>query len=394
MLDTTTAQVTSTYGETAAADLPTVSTGGAGLGVLNLSLYSAGVASPGGLGAGTGPSIGGQRSRNNNFTIEGVDNNNKVVTGPLAIIPNDAVASFTLLENQFNAEFGHSSGGQFNTVVQSGTNSFHGKVYEYFQNRNLNAIDYVVALPAEASGSVPKNPRFDSNRFGGQFGGPVIKNKLFFFFNYEYNPVGQSATPASPLVPTASGWAALDALTGVNQTNLTVFKKYTPTAPARSTSETVNGTPIDLGVFPIVAPNFINYRNWVVSSDYNISEHDQLRGRFIYNKSSGTDIAAQLPVFYGTAPTISDVFTLGEYHTFSSMLANELRIGFNRFYSQVLVGTFSFPGLDQFPNLQFFDLNLQLGPNPVGPQGTIQNTYQLVDNLTWTKGSPHAPVWS
>jgi hypothetical protein len=386
MLDTITAQVTSTYGEIAAADVATVSTGGAGLGVLNLSLYSAGVASPGGLGAGTGPSIGGQRSRNNNFTIEGVDNNSKVVTGPLAIVPNDAVASFSLLQNQFSAEFGHSSGGQFNTVVQSGTNNFHGKVYEYFQNRNLNAIDYVVALPAEASGNVPKNPRFDSNRFGGQLGGPVIKNKLFFFFNYEYNPVGQSATPASPLVPTASGWAALDSLTGVNPTNLEVFKKYTPTAPAKTTSKTVNGTPIDLGVFPIVAANFINYRNWVASGDYKIGEHDQLRGRFIYNKSSGTDISAQLPAFYGTAPTITDVFTLGEYHTFSTMLANEARIGFNRLYQQILVGTYSFPGLDQFPNLQFFDLNLQLGPNPVGPQGTIQNTYQLVDNLTWTKG--------
>ncbi len=385
-LDTTTAQVTSTYGEIAAADLPTVSTGGAGLGVLNLSLYSAGVASPGGLGAGTGPSIGGQRSRNNNFTIEGVDNNNKVVTGPLAIIPNDAVASFTLLENQFSAEFGHSSGGQFNTVVQSGTNSFHGKAYEYLQNRNLNAIDYIVALPAEAAGNAPRNPRFDSNRFGGQVGGPIIKNKLFFFFNYEYNPVGQSATPASPLVPTAAGWTTLNGLAGINKTNLGVFQKFTPTAAAKTASETVNGTPIDLGVFPIAAPNFINYRNWVVSSDYNISDHDQLRGRFIYNKSSGIDIAAQLPVFFGSAPAISDVFTLGEYHTFSPALANEIRVGFNRYFAQVQIGNFSFPGLDQFPNLQFFDLNLQLGPNPVGPQGTIQNTYQLVDNVTYTKG--------
>jgi hypothetical protein len=385
-LDSTTAQITSTYGEIAAADVATVSTGGTGLGVLNLSLYSAGVASPGGLGAGTGPSIGGQRSRNNNFTIEGVDNNSKTVTGPLAIVPNDAVASFTLLQNQFGAEFGHSSGGQFNTVVQSGTSSFHGKAYEYLQNRNLNAIDYVVALPAEASGSVPKNPRFDSNRFGGQLGGPIIRNKLFFFFNYEYNPVGQSATPASPLVPTANGWAALDSLTGINQTNLGVFQKYTPTAPIKTTSETVNGTPIEMGVFPIAAPNFINYRNWVASSDYTIGDRDQLRGRFIYNKSSGTDISAQLPVFYGSAPTISDVFTLGEYHSFSPMMANEFRIGFNRFDQQILVGAFSFPGLDQFPNLQFFDLNLQLGPNPVGPQATIQNTYQVVDNLTWTRG--------
>ena len=69
----------------------------------------------------------GQRSRNNNFTIEGVDNNSKVVTGPLAIVPNDAVASFSLLQNQFSAEFGHSSGGQFNTVVQSGSNNFPEK---------------------------------------------------------------------------------------------------------------------------------------------------------------------------------------------------------------------------------------------------------------------------
>ncbi len=78
------------------------------------------------MGVGTGPSVGGQRPRNNNFTIEGVDNNNKGVTGPLVTVPNDAVAEFSLLQNQFSPEFGHSSGGQFNTVVKSGTNSYHG----------------------------------------------------------------------------------------------------------------------------------------------------------------------------------------------------------------------------------------------------------------------------
>jgi hypothetical protein len=390
VIDTTTAQLTSNYDEIAARDLPAVNTSAGGLGAYNLSLLSAGVASPGGVGAGAGPSIGGQRSRNNNFTIEGVDNNNKVVTGPLAIIPNDAVASFTLLENQFSAEFGHSSGGQFNTVVQSGTNTFHGKLYEYFQNRDLNAIDYIVALPAEQVPEVPKNPRYDNNRFGGQFGGPIIKNKLFFFFNYEYNPVGQTASPASPLTPTANGWATLQGLgSGINQNNLAILQKYTPTSTCSGAScktEMVNGASVEEGVFPIVAGNFINYRNWVVSSDYNIGEHDQLRGRFIYNKSAGADIAAQLPVFFGTEPTISDVFTLGEYHSFSPMLTNEFRLGFNRYYQQIPVGNFSFPGLDQFPNLVFVNENLQLGPDPNGPQGTIQNTYQLVDNVSWTKG--------
>jgi len=98
-------------------------------------------------------------------------------------------------------------------------------IYEYFQNPNRNAIGYVVALPAEASGNVPKNPRFGSKGFS-QVAGPVVKNKLFFFFNYEYNAVGQSATPASPLVPTASGWDALDALTGVNYTAPAAARNY------------------------------------------------------------------------------------------------------------------------------------------------------------------------
>ena len=120
------------------------------------------------LALATGPSVGGQRPRNNDFTIEGVDNNNKGVTGPLVMVPNDAVAEFSLLENQFSPEFGHSSGGQFNTVVKSGTNSFHGVAYVYNQNRNYDAFDSLNGI-----GGLTSNPRFDNNRFGGQIGGPI-----------------------------------------------------------------------------------------------------------------------------------------------------------------------------------------------------------------------------
>src|SRR5215469_17768225 len=94
-----------------------------GLGVINLSLLQAGVGSTGGLGAGTGPAVGGQRPRNNNFTVEGIDENDKGVTGPDMYVPNDAVQNFTILQNQFSAEFGHSTGGQFNTSIVSGTNT-------------------------------------------------------------------------------------------------------------------------------------------------------------------------------------------------------------------------------------------------------------------------------
>src|SRR6201984_343996 len=138
-LDTTTAQITSTFDQKLNADLPVSAVTG---GVLNLSLLSAGVATGGGIGAGMGPAVGGQRPRNNNFTIEGVDKNNKSVTGALVHIPNDAVAEFSVLQNQFAPDFGPSSGGQFNTIIKSGTNSYHGDAYIYSENRNFNAIDH------------------------------------------------------------------------------------------------------------------------------------------------------------------------------------------------------------------------------------------------------------
>src|SRR5262249_10532514 len=137
-IDTTTAQVQTTFQTRQLADLGAASTGS---GVINLSLLSAGVTSSGGAGQGTGPSVGGQRPTNNSFTIEGIDNNSLAVTGPVVTIPNDAVSEFSILQNQFSADFGHSSGGQFNQVIKSGTNEFHGMAYDYFNNRNLDAAD-------------------------------------------------------------------------------------------------------------------------------------------------------------------------------------------------------------------------------------------------------------
>ncbi|HSC44978.1 MAG TPA: carboxypeptidase-like regulatory domain-containing protein, partial [Candidatus Acidoferrum sp.] len=215
-LDTTTATVSNTFDERFASDLPAASVGN---GVLNLSLLGSGVASSGGVGAGAGPTVGGQRPRNNNFTIEGVDNNSKSVTGPLVGIPNDAVAEFSVLQNQYSPEFGHSSGGQFNTIVKSGTNDFHGAAYIYSQNRNFNAID-----PSLKNQGFTSNPRFDSNRMGGDVGGPIKHNKLFFFGALQYNPVGQASVSASALCsPTSAGYTQLGNIVSTNdysQTNL------------------------------------------------------------------------------------------------------------------------------------------------------------------------------
>jgi hypothetical protein len=424
-LDTTTTNLTQTFSNTELTDLPSTASGGStGFGVLNASLLSPGVASSGGIGIGIGPSIGGQRPRNNNFTIEGIDNNNKALTGPLAYIPNDSVQGFTIITNQFSPEFGHSSGGQFNTNVISGTNHFHGRAYEYFQNRNLNA------LSGTQGGKPAINPRFDNNRYGGQIGGPVLRDKLFFFGSYERNSIGQNPAIFS-CVPTAAGLNTLKALGatyGLNATNLAQYLQYTPAAtitgsgggPISASADQACGnsatgpqflqvyqgtafdkpsgiyggaspsTNIPLGNYQSTASTPSNFDVLTTSMDYTISAKDSVRGRYIYNRLTDTDNAVNtvpFPVFNTTQPFRYHLVALSEYHTFSPNLTNEFRVGFNRYENEVTSGNFSYPGLDQFPNLTFDDQGaVNLGPDPNAPQFTIQNLYQVTDNINYVKG--------
>ena len=407
-INTTSAQIENTFSKKESADLPIASIG---LGVINLALLQAGVASSGGVGAGIGPSVGGQRPRNNNFTIEGVDNNNKSVTGPLVLIPNDAVEEFSALQNQYSPEFGHSTGGQFNTIVVSGTNQFHGKAYEYFQNRNLNAVD---ASVIQANGVGSSNPRYDFNRVGGQVGGPILKNKLFFFGNFEYSPLGQASVVAGGIcTPTAGGYTALAGIAGLSANNLAILKQFGTAASTAGNCGNTNTTdptgtagtnpnnqifitnpaavqgfsPVDVGNVNVNAANFTNFKYLTTSMDYDFSAKDQIRGRYIYNSAVGIDNAANLPAFFQPAPAKFHLVTLAEYHTFNSAVQNELRIGFNRFTLDDPAGNFKFPGLDSFPNLVFFDLGLQVGPNTSAPQFNIQNLYQATDNVSWVKGN-------
>jgi hypothetical protein len=256
-------------------------------------LLSAGVSSSGGLGYGTGPSVGGQRPTNNSFNIDGVDNNRKDVTGPVVFVSNEAVSEFSVLQNQFAPEFGHSSGGQFNTIIKSGGNVVHGSVYEYFQNHNLNAIDQLFQ-----NQDLTQNPRFDDNRLGATAGGPIIKNKWFIYGNYEYNPVGRNSTPAGGVnAPADAGYATLAALPGISQINLGVLRQYLPAASTATTTTTLNGAAIPIGPIPIVAPNYFNNYDYLISSDFNISDEDQLRGRYVSNRFRGIDNASTLPAF-------------------------------------------------------------------------------------------------
>jgi hypothetical protein len=406
-IDTTTAQLQNTFDPQYSQDLGLTSAGGAGAGVLNLSLLTPGVTNGSAMGDGVGPSVGGQRPRDNNFTVEGVDNNNKTVTGALITVPPEAVENFTLLSNQFNSEFGHSSGGQFNTTVKSGTNRFHGSAYEYFRNRELNAVDQTWVQQGLTS-----NPRFDSNRFGGTLGGPIVKDKLFFFTNFERNPVGFISVGGGAVqTPTAAGLAAISADPNLSAANFGIFQQYVPQATTPSAcipydgtsnhislgsnpfSAPANGTcaagSVEVGNVPITPAAWQSWTNFVQSVDYNMSEKDQIRGRFIYNKENLLDNAAQLGTFFAPYSITFALVNVSEYHTFSPNVTNEFRAGFNRFNENIPAGKFNYPGLDVFPNITLFDLGngLNVGPDGNAPQFTIQNFYQVVNNVSIVKGS-------
>ncbi len=355
------------------------------LGVLNLSLQGAGVASSGGTGLGEGPSVGGQRPRNNNFMIEGVDNNAKDTTGRIVDVPNEAVAEFSLLQNQYGAEFGRSTGGQFNTVVKSGTNQFHGSLYEYFSNRKLNALDQ-----SNARRGIFENPRLDDNRVGGTVGGPILKNRLFYFGSYQYHSVGSASPPGRPFsAPTAEGYAALDRIRGLSSTNLDVLKRFVPPAPAATGSTNVQGTEIPIGLLPVNVPTFENNYNWLASIDSNWENGDQMRFRYIDDASdaSDSDTAPDLPVFVNQRTVRQKLATLSYFRAFSPRWFNETRLGYSRSSDDIPAGDFEFPGLDSFPNITIEqDLDIQIGPYVVSPQSGVQNTYQVVSNLSFLSG--------
>ena len=384
---------------------------GTGAGIYNLALISPGVGSSGGVGLGTGGSVGGQRPRNNNFIVDGIDNNDKAVSGPQIYVSPESVAEFNLLTNQTSAEFARSTGGQFITVTKSGSNDFHGTAFEFMQNRRLNAIDNLQTL---AGITRETNPRFDQNRYGFNIGGPLYiprfgeggnkayhwsgRNKLFFFFQFEQSGLGQAASPGNVSAPTAEGIALLQGLSGLSSNNFAIFRQFVPVAGTNNAGTipvcTVlrdsganclagNELAIPIGNIAFAAPNFQNNRNIVFNLDFTQSPNTEHHSRFIFNRQRTIDNVATFPEFFAMVPTDGRLFSYTLIHNFSPKLTNETRLAYRRYVQHFPVPDITFPGLDQFPNLRLDDLGLNIGPDQNTPQFTIENSYQIVDQATY-----------
>ncbi len=136
--------------------------------------------------------INGQRSMFNNFLLDGLDNNsygesNQGFDNQIIAVPPDSVAQFQVVTNNESAEYGRSSGATINVATQSGTNKFHATAYEFIRNTNLNAAGFFKPTVASNTGATTpfKKPTFNRNQFGVNLGGPILKNRLFFFLDYE-----------------------------------------------------------------------------------------------------------------------------------------------------------------------------------------------------------------
>jgi hypothetical protein len=336
------------------------------------------VAQPGGV-TGIGGSVGGTRPRENNFNVDGVDDNNLGVTGPNSTVIPDAVAEFTLQTNQFSAETGHSSGGQFNLVTKTGTNALHGSAYEYFQNRNLNAMDNLTKQ-AIGAGTIPGQPAYDNNRFGANIGGPIIKNKLFFFGNYEYTDLHGAGNATFLNAPTADGLATMQSL-AADQSVKDVLKNYpvAPTAdPALAIS--VNGTAIPVGPLVIISPLLQREHDAIANVDYTMNRH-QLGFRFLLNQVKFiTPVNSTQSQFNQSNPVHDRKIAATDTWTVNDHIVNDLRLQYSYFSSAQVNPCTACP-----PDVTIGDL----GATTIGPsdnQHQKQNSYEVKDSVSWVLG--------
>lgn len=194
---------------------------------------------------GAGGSVGGARPRMNNFSVDGLDDNDVSVTGPISTVIQDAdaVSEFTVINNQFSAEYGHSAAGQFNLITKSGTNNWHGNAFWFTRNRKLNALDNI----QKASGlTAETKPRFDHNTGGGTLGGPIVKNKVFIFGAFQKDYEGRAGSSSLVEAPTATGLVNLKSL-AENGAVTSILDQF-PTAG--SATRTINVTKFQQGSDP------------------------------------------------------------------------------------------------------------------------------------------------
>ena len=359
---------------------------------------------------GIGYSVNGTRPRSNNFLIDGQDDNDYSISGQ-AFQPTNygAVQEFTVLTNSYGAEYGRGGGSVGNYIFKSGSNSFHGGAYEI----NRNSAFATVPAQDKFLGAT-SNPLDNENTFGFDIGGPVIKDKLFFFGSAQWDRERQRLDGVQTTLPTAAGITQLqtllpnpnvqlllDSLGGLTAPQnpdgtgqVTGLPGNAPNCVALGVGPTgVNRGCVQSGLFQLTGvPIASNDRQWNVRLDYHAGPNDTLTASYIRDDSSLTpDFFANpgaLPQFETLQGGPSQLFRGQWTHVISPLIVNQLRFSYTNIdfaFSQT-PATLAGP-LANIPEIDFGDIGYpSLGVNGAFPQGRGHKTWQAQDALTYTFG--------
>jgi outer membrane receptor protein involved in Fe transport len=391
VVQTESSQLSGTFESQAISDIPIQT--GAFMSVLNLAAFLPNTTTQLGGTSGMGGSVGGLRGRENSFSIDGTDNNDPTVTTATQQVIPDSVQELVINQNIYSAEYGRGAGGQFNVITKTGTNKLHFGAWLYNINRAYDAADNQEKL-AIANGTATDKRRFDFNRVGGEIGGPVWKDKLFFYGAYEFNNLGQQATAPAALAPTSAGMTLLNGLAADQQVKnlLAQFPVAAAETCVESTAKPlppnacplVNGIPIPVGTVTSVAPAFTNQQDYIINGDYNFRQHS-LHGRYLKSRTRQPSFGASFPEaqFASFSAVDSRRVILNDVWTVSPHVVNDFKGSFVRFGQ-----FFPLSGVAaNFPTLTVDNLqSITIGPNGNLPQHRAFDEYTLGDSLSWTHG--------
>ncbi|MGA8198650.1 MAG: TonB-dependent receptor [Candidatus Sulfotelmatobacter sp.] len=357
-------------------------------------------------------SMNGARGRSNNFLLDGTDMNDGyrndpaineagVFGTPATILPIDAVAELRVLSN-FEPEYGRSGGAVINMVTKSGTNQIHGTAIEYFRNDATDARNYF------NPSSQPK-AAFHNNQFGGSLGGPIIKDKTFFYVDYE----GQRervGVVSLGCVPDPANIAADGGPTNPVIAALLARNPWpAPNIPGVVSSDSGCITPN----VSTTAPSYNNVDSLIAKIDHSFNSNNQISGRYYYGNSGQafplalTASGGQLPGFDTYTPTRVQLVSLSYVKTIGASKVNELRYGWNRFaegfFPQDLgfhpssIGLCSASSVADCQGSGAADSGLppiivggfsQIGASSGVPRTRVDSNSQVIDGFSW-KANKH-----
>jgi len=338
-------------------------------------------------------SMNGARGRSNNFLLDGTDMNDGyrndpaineagVFGTPATILPVDSIADIHVVSN-FEAEYGRNAGAVVNIVTKSGTNGLHGSAIEYFRNSGLDARNYFNSGPQKAG--------FHNNQFGGSLGGPIVKDKTFFFVNYE----GQRETVGvvtQAKVPTGTAPdGSLDPSQASNPVIAALLARHPWPAP-NSSDPNFNAS--------VISPSTNRVDSMIAKIDQNFNAANQITGRYYFGDSDQsfplalTASGGQLPGFNTATPTRVQLVSLSYVRTIGSNKVNELRYGWNRFVEGFFPQDQAFhpSSIGLNTGSGFADNGLpiilvsgvaQLGATSGDPRSRVDTNNQLIVNFSW-----------